>query len=142
MGIFERFRSVAALPAGRFLPLPDGGHMRVVGESHYQETLSRIARGCVASYEGRPAFAVALIREPDNPYDTHAIAVLTGHGHVGYLPRDDARRFGATLATVETRGYHGATCTAVLNGGAPDRPSFGVVLIVASPEGCEEHLGR
>lgn len=37
---------------------------------------------------------VTLVLEPDNPYDDHAVAVMSAAGQVGHLPRDDARRYG------------------------------------------------
>ena len=40
----------------------------------------------------------AVIREPDNPHDPNAIRVsLFGIHHVGYLPRDAARRIAPLM---------------------------------------------
>lgn len=91
--------------------------------------------------EGRPSFPVTLVREPDNPYDEHAIAVMSTAGCVGYLPRENASRYGPTLQALRLAGYAGASCRALLNGGERDRPSFGVTLCVAYPEDCELELG-
>ena len=33
----------------------------------------------------------ALVREPDNPYDTHAIRVAIGNKKLGYIPKDVAK---------------------------------------------------
>lgn len=115
--------------------------MRVVGESHYQAALRRLQRTCVPGAEGRPSFSAALVREPENPYDAHAVAVMSAMGHVGYLPRDDARRYGPTLLELHRVGYDGGSCRALLNGGKRDRPSFGVTLCVSYPEDCEMDLG-
>jgi hypothetical protein len=42
-----------------------------------------------------PGECVSLVREPANPYDAHAIAVLNAHGQrIGYVPRQQS----ATLA--------------------------------------------
>ena len=128
------------LPRGRFAQLPQENYMRVAGESHYQETLSRLRARCRPGREGRPSFPVALIPEPNNPYDPHAIAVVSAAGHVGYLPREDAPRYGASMRTLAARGYDGGWCMALLTGGEPDRPNFGVVLTLAYPEACEEAL--
>jgi hypothetical protein len=92
--------------------------MRVVGESHYQAALRRLQRTCVPGAEGRPSFSVALAREPDNPYDAHAITVMSAMGCVGYLPRDDARRYGPTLLELHvpgTRVDRAAHCSTAAN---------------------------
>ncbi len=112
--------------------------MRVAGESHCQEALSQLRSSCRPGREGRPSFPVALMPEPDNPYDPYAIAVVSAAGRVGYLPREDAPRYAATMRVLLARGYDGASCMALLTGGEPDRPMFGVVLTLAYPETCEE----
>jgi hypothetical protein len=140
MGFLDRFRSTARLPAGRFAPLPEDNFVRVVGESHCQPVLAKLRGRCVPGADGRPSFPVALVPERDNPYDPHAVAVVSGLGRVGYLPRDDARRYGPTLQALRDAGYDGGSCTGLLNGGEPGKPSLGVVLCVAYPEICEEQL--
>ena len=141
MRLLSRFRSSAQLPPGRFVQVPADGFMRVVGESHYQSALARLSRRCVPGVEGRPSFPVALIPEPDNPYDEHAVAVVSDEGRVGYLPKEDARRYGPSLRAVRARGYDGISCMGLLNGGEPDRPNFGVTLCVSYPRDCEVHVG-
>jgi hypothetical protein len=129
------------LPQGRFAELPAEGFMRVAGESHCQSVLAQLQRRCVPGPEGRPSFPVALVPEPTNPYDQHAVAVISDVGRVGYLPREDARRYGASLRALLAQGFDGASCVGLLNGGDRDRPNFGVSLCVAYPEDCEIHLG-
>jgi hypothetical protein len=141
MGFFDRFRAATDFPGDAYAALPSTAHMRVVGESHYQEVLSQIVSRCVPAPDGHPCFPVVLVPEPDNPYDSNAIAVISALGCVGYLPRDDARRYGPTLQAVMERGYSGGSCTALLNGGAVDRPNYGVVLVLSYPEDCERHFG-
>lgn len=141
MGFLDRFRTAPESPIGRFAPLPEGGFMRVVGESHCQPALQQMRGRCVPGAEGRPSFAVALVPEPENAYDEHAVAVMSEAGRVGYLPREDAQRFGPTLRALRRAGYDGGTCRALLNGGTRDKPSFGITLCIAYPEDCEVHLG-
>jgi hypothetical protein len=141
MGFLDRFRTASKSPAGRFARLPEDGFMRVVGESHCQPALQQMRGRCVPGAEGRPSFSVALVPEPENPYDEHAVAVMSEAGRVGYLPREDARRFGPTLRALRRAGYDGGTCRALLNGGTRDKPSFGITLCIAYPEDCEVHLG-
>jgi hypothetical protein len=148
MGFLDRFRvgstrsrTTAQLPSGRFASLPTDGFMRVAGESHCQPVLARLKGRCIPGVDGRPSFPVALVSEPENPFDEHAIAVVTDAGRVGYLPREDARRYGASLRALMTQGFDGGSCVGLLNGGDRDRPNFGVTLCVAYPEDCEIHLG-
>jgi hypothetical protein len=63
--------------------------LEVVGESHYQGDLWRLAGG---SSVDRVRFAVAavLLPEPENPYDANAVKILIDGRLVGYLSRDDA----------------------------------------------------
>lgn len=114
--------------------------MRVAGESHCQPALTKLRGRCVPSDSGRPSFPVALVPEPDNPYDPHAVAVVTETGRVGYLPREDAERYGPTLDSLRRAGYDGASCTGLLTGGEPDKPRLGVVLCLSYPKDCERHL--
>jgi len=141
MGFLDLFRRTSKSFSGRFFPLPEDGFMSVVGESHYQPALRRLRGTCRPGAEGRPSFPVTLIREPDNPYDDHAVAVMSAVGCVGYPPRENALRYGPTLQALQRDGYAGASCRALLNGGKRDRPSFGATLCVAYPEDCELHLG-
>ena len=76
------------------------GFLRVVGESHYQETLRR-ARATSADAE--PVFWASLIPEPDNPYDPNAVKVaIDPFGTVGYLARESARRYGSLIAAAKS----------------------------------------
>lgn len=57
----------------------------VVGESFKNEDgtpRQKVIRRC------RVGDPVALIREPDNPYDENAVAVVHGGGQIGYIGRD------------------------------------------------------
>jgi hypothetical protein len=35
----------------------------------------------------RPGDRLRLVREPDNPHDSNAVAVYSGTTHIGYIPR-------------------------------------------------------
>lgn len=120
--------------------MPEERFLRVVGESHCQATLSKLRKRCTDGADGRPCFPVALVAEPDNRFDPHAVAVVSDTGRVGYLPRDQAERFAGTLERLQQLGYEGGSCTGLLNGGDAERPSLGVVLRVSYPEECEEHV--
>ena len=66
--------------------------IRVVGTSHYQETLLELAPR-QGDEEIRIAKIAVLVPEPDNPYDPNAIAVHIDGKLVGYLSRDENRRW-------------------------------------------------
>ena len=66
--------------------------VRVVGTSHYQDALLELAPR-EADEEIRVEKVAVLVREPDNPHDPDAIAVTIDDRLVGYLSRDENRRW-------------------------------------------------
>jgi hypothetical protein len=132
------------------LTLHAGGTISVVGESHRQDALERVARNAtgpepylqdlkgrarsLSREPGRLWFQAALFREPDNPYDANAIAVhAAGGGLVGYLDRQTAIDYGPVFEELARLGYAVGACPAVLIGGGPGL-SWGVVLCLSSPD--------
>lgn len=102
----------------------------VVGESHYQEALEAICGKRSDDGEDRIVDA-SLILEDSNPHDAQAVRVDIQGKTVGYLSREDARRFREHLAqTGEGRGP--VTCKARIQGGwdrGPDNQGrYGVSL--------------
>ena len=90
----------------------------MVGESHYQDALRRIAGpGAVRHYCG-----AMLIPEPKNPHDNMAVAVMAVGRRVGYLSREDARAYRDGFGLEKT------PCEAVIVGGGPGKPSLGIWL--------------
>jgi hypothetical protein len=103
----------------------DGGRTDVVGESRYQSELREICR--VRSPDASWLRVIALLRpEPHNPYDSNAVAVFIGSHRVGYLSREDAEIFHATLDECELEGEQETACQALVKGGHPGRD--GVML--------------
>ena len=104
--------------SGEDEPWPDGYDLAVVGESHYQDALRRIAGpGAVRHYCG-----AMLIPEPKNPHDNMAVAVMAVGRRVGYLSREDARAYRDGFCLEKT------PCEAVIVGGGPGKPSLGIWL--------------
>jgi hypothetical protein len=66
--------------------------VRVVGTSHYQDTLLELS-GRQADEEIRLQKVAVFVPEPDNPHDPNAIAVQIDGRLVGYLSRDENRRW-------------------------------------------------
>jgi hypothetical protein len=127
-----------------------GGLLSIVGESYRQEELRALSprttdagefREELVDYAAEVAdsepdrrwFRAVLVREPDNPKDANAIAVYAqAGGKVGYLRREDARRYGQVFESLEKRGYGAAACPAMLIGGSGGE-SYGVVLAISAP---------
>lgn len=104
----------------------------IVGESHYQDALERLAGG--RSERGAHVEVRAeLVLEDDNPYDGQAVAVMIGGEIVGHLDRGMARAVRAKLAAAGAPRDWPIHCAAVIVGGwSRDRGtnvgSFGVKL--------------
>lgn len=127
--------STAAKPAGH---IRGNGEFdcEVVGESHYQTALERIAGG--RSDDGAEHGCTAvLVPEPQNKHDKNAIRVDIDGVTVGYLSRSDARDLGKVL---RGKGLGGTTLTvnAMIVGGwdrgGGDRGHFGVRLDIPSDD--------
>lgn len=97
----------------------------VVGESHYQHSLTKIAEE-----HGMSGLLAHLIPEKSNPHDKKAVRVDIMGFQVGHLSREDAEVFRMKL---KNRGFTNkvTTCNAELKGGHTvdgKKLSFGVVL--------------
>jgi hypothetical protein len=92
--------------------------LEVVGEASYQDNLWRIVGGR-HSPDGRvreEVYAV-LAAEPDNPYDANAVAVWIQGLKVGYLSREDARRYRPGLLALEQQHARPIALAGVIAGG-------------------------
>ena len=108
MGFLSRLMGRPQSRTAAAMTVHAGALIAVVGESHRQDVLRRLAQQTTGSAEflddlsGRARkladekadgrwFRAALIREPSNEWDSNAIGVWAdGVGLVGYLDRDDA----------------------------------------------------
>ncbi len=151
MGLLNRlFARGATSRRADAITLHAGQLLAVVGESHRQDALRRVAsrttdcRPYLADLTGRARkiaesepdrrwFRAVLIPEPTNKYDRNAIAVhVDGVGLIGYLSRDDAVDYHPVFAALRARGVGAGTCPAMLVGGDRGRPSYGAVLCLSS----------
>jgi hypothetical protein len=93
--------------------------LEVVGEASYQDNLWRIVGGHNSPDDRvRVDVYAVLAAEPDNPYDPNAVSVWVKGLKVGYLSRDDARRYRPGLLALEQQ--HGkpiALAGAIVGGG-------------------------
>ena len=133
-------------PQGRGVIVGDGEfEFRVVGTMRHQFELERIAGARTRRGYHRKCAAL-LVRQPDNPFDRHAVAVVIGGIEVGFLDREDARDFGSILRASR---FVDAACEAEIVGGweraAEDRGYVGVRLNACLPfriVGAEEWYGE
>ncbi len=89
----------------------------IVGESHYQDAVRRCREGD----------RVLLKREPDNPHDANAVAVLRESGEqIGHLSRDHAE----WVAEVMDKGRQVEAKITRITGGTRGKPNRGVVIDV------------
>jgi hypothetical protein len=102
MGLFDRFKKPARSASGGQGPfvglteveaelLEGTVDLDVVGESFYQDALWHVVGGVTRERVRTPVIAM-LVPEPDNQYDSNAIAVYIGGLKVGHLGADDAAR--------------------------------------------------
>jgi tetratricopeptide (TPR) repeat protein len=93
--------------------------LEVVGEASYQDNLWRIVGGHNSPNDRmRMEVYAVLVAEPDNPYDANAVSVWVQGLKVGYLSREDARRYQPGLLALEQQ--HGkpiALAGAIVGGG-------------------------
>jgi hypothetical protein len=101
-------------PKGRGAVIGDGQFaFRVVGTSFHQGQLEAIAGA--RKQAGYHRFCAALLaRQPNNPHDHGAVAVIIHGVEVGHLDRGSAREFGKVLAA---SGFVDVACEAEIVGG-------------------------
>lgn len=110
-------RSRVAPTSGQHFKWPARGEFEfeVVGESHYQKAIARLAGD--HSTDGADVECVAELRpEDNNRYDPKAVAVKIQGNLVGYLARDDARSFRRRLGQ-KGLAAQVTTCDARIVGG-------------------------
>jgi hypothetical protein len=142
-------------PADRVDPsmlfaLPAEALVGISGESHYTSAISALSRSAARSPRGLTVtsdvaedvaqrepgrelrwFEAQLVPMPDNPYDANAVAVVSPHGQVGYLPRDDAAQYAEVFVKLRQLGYAGAICPAFV-----DVEKSCVVIVLSWPSVC------
>lgn len=103
------------MPVAEPVVLEGDDLIRVVGTSHYQDALLALSARH-ADEEVRIEKIALLVPEPDNPHDPNAIAVHIDGQLVGYLSRDENRRWldvvngaevGAEAMIAGRAGTHG-----------------------------------
>jgi hypothetical protein len=134
-GLFGRSAEPPDVEKRRPIDISDGRgfNLAVVGESHHQLTLRRIADG-----KNGPGvdvlFRAWLLPEPGNPYDANAVAIVTDDAkRVGYLAREWAKEYHSPLADLQSEDY-APYCVATVIGGYGHKKSHGVLLDIRDPK--------
>jgi hypothetical protein len=92
--------------------------LEVVGEASYQDNLWRVVGGRSSPDDRvRVDLYAVLVAEPDNPYDANAVSVWVQGLKVGYLSRDDARRYRPGLLALEQQHGRPIALAGVIAGG-------------------------
>lgn len=102
--------------------------LEIVGESHYQAALERVA-GPRSDDGVNHKCAATLFLEPDNPHDRNAVRVEIGRATVGYLARRDAPGLRFALAQHGLADGARVAVDAVILGGRTGE-NYGVWLAV------------
>lgn len=97
----------------------------VAGESFKNE--DGLSRQDIIRKHAKPGMQVHLQREPENPYDSNAIAAFLGDHQIGYLKSEVAERHAEGLDSGQVALY--AVIESV-NGGTKNKPNLGVTLNV------------
>src|SRR6266511_90440 len=104
-------------PAHKDIVLLEGTRLvQAVGESDYQDALARICGGKTEAGHHRPVTAM-LSPEPDNPYDSNAVAVLVEGLKVGHLAREDASALHTQLVRIAQEHGCSVACRGEIVGG-------------------------
>lgn len=103
-----------------------GVSLEVVGEASYQDALTKLA-------DTRADLIALLVPEPDNPYDSSAVAVFVmddalDDPKVGYLPREVAAVYQDGVVSLIRQYRAIPALRARLVGGEPWKPHIGIWL--------------
>lgn len=85
--------------------LNDRGSLEIVTENFYDTEIMRVFGGLSFGKLRTWTGNAALVPEPDNPFDPHAVSVRIGPNKIGHLAQQDAQRYWPYLARVIASGY-------------------------------------
>lgn len=106
MGLFNRTREDKTQDGLLVTPVWGQGweNFDVVGESSYGDAIRGLLPKSLGEAGEEASVQVLLTREPDNKYDRNAVAVRADTGTVGYLPKEDAKRYAPVLDALAANG--------------------------------------
>jgi len=118
---------------GNHWPETGDCNFAVVGESNYQRALKGLA-GDHGNNRCRAFCTATLVLEDDNEHDNKAVRIDVDGATVGYLSREDARRYRRRLGSMGLTGET-MTCNARIGGGYVEngkRADYGIWLDLKS----------
>ena len=137
MGLFSRNRSTAKTQENTTVMavMLDGPEtVAIVGEASYQPAIRAVCGKRVGQAAHHQCVA-ALVPEPTNKYDAHAIRIDIEGSTVGYLSRGDALDYGPAVGRFAAQRKVIA-CEALIagRGDAGETPNLGVFLTLPGPD--------
>lgn len=132
------------LPADAFALDASGGGYEAVGESFCRDAIAAAVGGSRAEAVKFITWA-ALVREPDNPYDANAVAIVIGGRKAGYLAKKDAADFAPVLDRITASGLTAYGRADIFGGwdrGPADRGDYGITLYIGPPEAQAKRADR
>ncbi len=106
--------------------------LEVVGESHYQASLWRLAGAEDRSERVRIPITALLVPEVDNPHDPQAVAVWVDGLKTGHLSRADARLYRPGILALHLSEGCPVAVPGVIAGGGLDGDRKGLLGVFLS----------
>ena len=106
--------------------LVGGRRLSVVGEASYQPALRKVSGAPVSGGWDWEGFAT-LVPEPTNAYDSNAVMVQIEGRCVGYLSRENAKRYLPVINELVEGGVP-TMCSAYVGRSEDGNPNLGVSL--------------
>lgn len=88
-------------------------NVEVVGESHYTRELQAVLPKRIPEGGIEATVPVTVVHDPRNKYDSHAVEIRAASGVIGFLARDDAKRYAPVLDAIQAEGLSAATTARV-----------------------------
>lgn len=103
----------------------DRRRIRVVGNQYHQPALLTASEHLIQKEGDRCETKAALLREPSNTHDPHAVQVMVNGKRIGYLQRGSAKRYNKRVKALEDEGK---------------RPTYPLLIRMQSPGVLQAHL--
>lgn len=85
----------------------------VVGESHYTRELQALLPKPLPPDGAEALVPVTVVHDPSNKYDSNAVEIRASSGVIGFLAREDAKRYAPALDAIQAEGLNAATMARV-----------------------------
>lgn len=99
-------------------------HTKLAGASFRQDAIRHLS----------PGQKLRLVRQPDNEYDTNAIAIFNGEEQLGYLNKELAAKL---TPAIDSKAVNYDVYATEITGGVEDKPTRGVNLLLTNNDDWE-----